>query len=173
MPTIKDIDEATFVEIYGGVYEHSPWVARQAYREGLQSLEAGWLALAFARQVNAASHERQLQLIKAHPDLSGRAAVSGELTAASTAEQAGAGIDQCSEEEFARFAEFNARYRARFGFPFIMAVKGSNRHEILAAFAARVDNDYDEEFATALGEIHKIAQFRLEAIAGNERLTRE
>lgn len=164
LPLSKDMDEEAFVEMFGGVYEHSPWVARQAFKEGIESLEPGWLAIAFARQVDGAADERKLALIRAHPDLAGRAAVRGELTAASSAEQSGAGIDQCSPEEFARFAALNQDYRARFGFPFIMAVKGSNRHAILEAFAARVGNGYEAEFATAIGEIHKIARFRLDEI---------
>ena len=159
-----DMDENSFVETYGGVYEHSPWVAQQAFGAGIESLEPEWLATAFARQVDAADVDRKLALIRAHPDLAGRAAVRGELTAASSAEQAGAGIDQCSTEEFARFEAFNREYRARFGFPFIMAVKGSNRHAILDAFAARVGNDYATEFAMAIAEIHKIARFRLDEI---------
>ena len=169
----KDMDEKTFVGIFGGVYEHSPWVAQQAFREGIESLEPGWLAMAFSRQVDGAPAERKLALIRAHPDLAGRAALRGELTAASSEEQAGAGIDQCSPEEFARFAALNQEYRARFGFPFIMAVKGSNRHAILAAFAARVGNEYQDEFATAIGEIHKIARFRLDEICQRMRAATE
>lgn len=173
MQTIDAMDERAFADIYGGVYEHSPWVARQAYREGITSLEPGWLAIAFARQVDGATAAQKLELIRAHPDLAGRAAVRGELTAASNAEQAGAGIDQCSPEEFARFEALNGEYRAKFGFPFIMAVKGSNRHAILAAFAARIGNDYQEEFDTAISEIHKIARFRLDEISQRKQATKE
>ena len=103
----------------------------------------------------SASREAQLALINAHPDLAGKAAIRGELTASSTSEQAGAGIHECSAEEFARFTELNDAYKARFGF--IKAVKGSNRHQILAAFEERIQHSADEEFATALAEINKIA----------------
>ncbi|MHC3973289.1 2-oxo-4-hydroxy-4-carboxy-5-ureidoimidazoline decarboxylase, partial [Pseudomonas aeruginosa] len=106
----------------------------------------------------------QLALINAHPDLAGKAAIRGELTASSTSEQAGAGIHECSAEEFARFTELNDAYKARFGFPFIKAVKGSNRHQILAAFEERIQHSADEEFATALAEINKIALFRLQQL---------
>lgn len=173
MQTVDAMNEQAFVDTYGGVYEHSPWVARQAYREGISSLEPGWLAIAFARQVDGATLERKLELIRAHPDLAGRAAVRGELTAASSAEQAGAGIDQCSSEEFARFEALNQEYRGKFGFPFIMAVKGSNRHAILAAFAARIGNEYQDEFDTAMGEIHKIARFRLDEISQRKQAAEE
>jgi len=90
--------------------------------------------------------------------------VRGELTAASTSEQAGAGIHECTPDEFARFTELNDAYKAKFGFPFIMAVKGSNRHQILAAFEERIHNSPEQEFARALAEINKIALFRLQAM---------
>lgn len=159
--------EDAFVNIYGDVYEHSAWVARATWRQGISDLSVNNLARVLATQVNTASPNKQLQLIKKHPDLAGRAALRGELTAESTAEQAGAGIDQCSAGEFSRFETLNEKYKKKFGFPFIMAVKGSNRFAILDAFVARVENDYDTEFATAIGEIHKIARFRLEDIGDN------
>ena len=109
----------------------------------------------------SADHDRQLALINAHPDLAGKAAVQGQLTEASTHEQAGAGIHQCTEEEFQRFTELNEAYKAKFKFPFIMAVKGSDRHQILAAFETRIHNPADVEFKCALAEINKIALFRL------------
>ena len=102
-----------------------------------------------------------LDLINAHPDLAGKAAIAGELTEASTSEQAGAGIHECTEEEFARFTELNEAYKDKFQFPFIMAVKGSNRHQIIAAFEQRIHNSPEQEFITALQEINKIALFRL------------
>ena len=112
----------------------------------------------------SASHEAQLALINAQPDLAGKVAVRGELTASSTSEQAGAGIHECTAEEFARFNELNDAYKAKFGFPFIKAVKGSNRHQILAAFEERIHNTPEQEFQTALAEINKIAMFRLQQL---------
>src|SRR5690606_5434957 len=94
----------------------------------------------------------------------GRAAIAGGLTAASSAEQASAGIDQCTEAEYARFQELNEQYKAKFGFPFVIAVRGKRRSDILAAFEQRVRNDKDEEMATAIREIHEIARLRLEAM---------
>lgn len=112
----------------------------------------------------SADRAAQLALINAHPDLAGKAAVQGELTASSTSEQAGAGIHLCTPSEFARFTELNDAYKARFHFPFIMAVKGSDRHQILAAFEQRIQHSADTEFACALAEINKIALFRLQAL---------
>lgn len=153
-----------FVTRYGGVYEHSPWVAEEAQTiaAGIEDVDA--LATIMADCVDNASAERQLELIRAHPDLAGRAQLAGELTAESTNEQASAGLDQCSADEYARFQSLNEAYRDKFGFPFVMAVRDSNRARILEAFAARLDNDYDTEFETALAEIHKIARLRLAAI---------
>jgi len=156
-----------FVEIFGGVYEHSPWVAEGAWSRGLgpehDSVEG--LSTLLGEIVGKAGTQQQLALIQAHPDLAGKAAVRGELTTASTSEQAGAGIDQCSEVEFERFQNFNTAYKEKFRFPFIMAVKGSNRIAILTAFEQRLDNNPEVEFDRALEEIHKIAGFRLEQIA--------
>ena len=112
----------------------------------------------------SADHARQLALINAHPDLAGKAAVQGQLTEASTNEQAGAGIHQCTAEEFQRFTELNDAYKAKFAFPFIMAVKGSNRHQILAAFETRIHHPVETEFTCALAEINKIALFRLQTL---------
>jgi len=158
---------ADFVARFGGVYEHSPWIAEAAHRRGLTSAEdrpAG-LAAAMAAVLADAEREAKLALIRAHPDLAGRAAIAGELTEASRSEQAGAGLDRCTPEEYRRFQELNAAYKAKFGFPFILAVAGKTRHEILAAFEARIGNDPETEFRTALNEINKIARIRLEALA--------
>jgi len=159
----RAVSRDTFVRRYGGVYEHSPWVADRCFDAG-QHLGPEQLAGLFAKCVDSADDQTKLELIRAHPDLAGRAAIRGELTNESTAEQASAGIDQCSIEEYERFVAFNAAYREKFDFPFVMAVKNSNRHEILAAFVKRIGNDAQTEFRTAIEEIHKIARLRLEAI---------
>jgi len=111
--------------------------------------------------VEAAPHDRQLALLCAHPDLAGRLAVRGELTAESSAEQTSAGLDKCTPEEFQRFTALNESYKRKFPFPFIMAVKGKSRGEILEAFERRIDNSEEAEFRTALSEVHKIALLRL------------
>ncbi|SDJ96871.1 OHCU decarboxylase [Pseudomonas delhiensis] len=164
--TPASLDRAAFVAAFADIYEHSPWVAEKAYDlgvdESLNDIEA--LQQRMADILLSASHEAQLALINAHPDLAGKAAVRGELTASSTSEQAGAGIHECTAEEFARFNELNDAYKAKFGFPFIKAVKGSNRHQILAAFEERIHNTPEQEFQTALAEINKIAMFRLQQL---------
>lgn len=159
----REMTREAFLTRFGGVYEHSPWVAEGvlAARLGPAHDSAEGLQAAMARVVEAAGRERQLALLRAHPDLAGRLAVAGALTASSTAEQASAGLDRCTPAEFARFQGLNTAYRQRFGFPFIMAVKGRSRTEILAAFERRVANDAETEFTTALGEVHKIALLRL------------
>jgi OHCU decarboxylase len=152
-----------FVATFADVYEHSPWVAERTYELGLdeQDNQVEHLHHKMQTVLLKASKEQQLALINAHPDLAGRAAVNGELTAASTAEQAGAGIDQCTSEEFETFTNYNNSYKSRFNFPFIMAVKGANRFQILESFEMRLGNDSETEFATAIEEINKIALFRL------------
>ena len=154
-------DRDAFVARYGGVYEHSPWVAERAWDGGAP--EAGDVVPALRRVVERAGHAAQLALLRAHPDLAGRLGV-GALTADSAAEQAGAGLDQCSEAEFAEFTALNARYVERFGFPFIIAVRGLDRAAILAAFRRRVEGDPEAEFRTALDQVHRIAALRIAAI---------
>jgi len=154
-----------FVHRYGGVYEHSPWVATRVQDILLgAAVDCESLASLMADCVDNASVDVQLDLIRAHPDLAGKAQVAGELTADSSEEQSKAGLDQCTAEEFETFQSLNAAYKEKFSFPFIMAVRESTRGDILEAFAARIKNDYDLEFETALQEIHKIARLRLVAL---------
>ena len=163
-PSTLSRDE--FIATFADIYEHSPWVAAAAYDQG-QLSELDDIQTLHARMSEIllnADHARQLALINAHPDLAGKAAVQGQLTESSTNEQAGAGIHECTPEEFQRFTELNEAYKTRFAFPFIMAVKGSNRHQILAAFEERIHNPVNAEFACALAEINKIALFRLQAL---------
>jgi OHCU decarboxylase len=154
-----------FIMRFGGVYEHSPWVAEAVFDGGNVADDINQLARAMAAVVDGASHERQLALLRAHPDLAGRLAVRGELTQASTDEQKSAGLDQCSREELERFQSLNTEYTGKFGFPFILAVSGKIRTQILENFETRLGNSPKQEFATALGEVHKIARIRLEKLA--------
>ena len=149
--------------MYGRVYEHSSWIAETAWSKGVKAEHdtVGGLHRTLAEIVEAAPRERQLALLCAHPDLAGRLAMRGELTAESTGEQASAGLDKCSPEEFRRFTALNEGYKAKFAFPFIMAVKGRSRGEILEAFERRIQHSEDVEFRTALSEVHKIALLRL------------
>jgi 2-oxo-4-hydroxy-4-carboxy-5-ureidoimidazoline decarboxylase len=153
-----------FADRFAGIYEHSRWVAEEAAAVVSADDSLATIAAVMADCVDNASTGKQLALIQAHPDLAGKAQVAGELTEDSTTEQASAGLDQCSAEEYARFQTLNAEYHDKFGFPFVMAVRGSSRAEILEAFGNRVGNDLDTEFETALAEIHKIARLRIEAM---------
>jgi OHCU decarboxylase len=159
----RALDRGSFLALYGPVYEHSPWIAEAVLAAGL-TLDhdtAEGLQAAMAAVVAAAPRERQLALLRAHPDLAGRLAVRGELTPQSAAEQAGAGLGDCSPAEFQRLTALNETYNSRFGFPFVMAVKVRSRAEILAAFERRIAHDPESEFRTALEEVHKIALLRL------------
>ena len=160
------LTRALFVERFGGVYEHSRWVAEAACDAGLvaEADTADGLAKAMARAMASGSEARKRALIAAHPDLAGKLALAKGLTAESTKEQASAGLDRLSADELARFTAFNDAYRARFGFPFIMAVKGQPREVILAAFERRLGHDEPTEFATALVEIDRIAALRIAEI---------
>lgn len=153
-----------FVEKFGGIYEHSSWVAEEAASVVADSGDMEAIATVMADCVDNASREKRLELIRAHPDLAGKAQIAGELTEDSTTEQASAGLDQCSAEEYERFQSLNRAYHEKFGFPFVMAVRNSSRADILEAFGARLNNEPDEEFETAMAEIHKIARLRLEAM---------
>ena len=150
-----NLDELT------SVFEHSPWVAERAWPTGpfadLESLHA-----AMVRQVAQASIEEKLALIRAHPDLGARA----EMSASSVEEQAGAGLDRLTAEEFQRLHRLNGAYRDKFGFPFLLAVKNSTKHDILRGLEDRLMNSPDQEFDEALRQIYRIAWFRLQSIAG-------
>ncbi len=155
-----------FLERFGGVYEHSPWIAEAAYDAGLpaDADSAEGLTKAMAAAVAKGSDEQKRALILAHPDLAGRLAQAGRLTAESTHEQAAAGLDRLSPDEIEKFAALNDAYRARFSMPFIMAVKGKTKADILAAFDHRLKNDQDVEPKIALAEIDRVAALRLRDI---------
>lgn len=152
-----------FLDRYANVVEHSPWVAEKAWQQGMSVAQdtPDGLAERLGKVLMAAPREEQIDVIRAHPDLAGKAALAGELTRASLDEQAGAGLDQCSPDELARFERLNAAYKARFGFPFVVAVKGLDRHAILAAFEERLTHDEEQERETAITQIIKIVRLRL------------
>lgn len=158
-----EMDRESFVARFGGVFEHSPFIAERAFEAGLgpEADSAAGLHAALCRVFRAASEAERLGVLKAHPDLAGRLAAARRLTAASTAEQAGAGLDALTDDERARFLALNETYTGRFGFPFILAVKGRTKDEILANFEARIGKDRETEFATACSEVEKIAGLRL------------
>ncbi len=153
-------DETTFVNTLGFIFEHSPWVAARVWPRrpfaGLSALHAAMCAV-----VAEASPQERLELIRAHPDLVGRAASDGTLTAASSGEQAAAGLDRLDPEEAAMFTRLNAAYWARFGFPFVICVRENKKAAIVAGLRTRSGNDRATEMAMALDEIAKIAALRL------------
>jgi 2-oxo-4-hydroxy-4-carboxy-5-ureidoimidazoline decarboxylase len=143
------------------LFEHSPWVeARADARPSSGDRHADLMAVMYS-----AAPEEQLALIRAHPELAGKAAIARELTDASAAEQASAGLDRLTPAEFERFQALNAAYRTRFGFPFIICVRLTDKAGILAAMQARLANDRDTEIAAALAEIGKIVKLRLEDLS--------
>jgi 2-oxo-4-hydroxy-4-carboxy-5-ureidoimidazoline decarboxylase len=157
---LAGLDREAFLAAFGDVFEHSPWVAEGAWKRApFRSLDP--LHAAMVQVLREAAEERQLALIRAHPDLAGKAAIQGELTSASTEEQARSGLSSLTPQEFARFQELNDAYKARFGFPLIIAVKGLGKDEILAAFERRLGNDPETERRTALEQIERIALLRL------------
>ncbi len=161
-------DARIFVDSLGGIFEHSPWVASGVVdQRPFASLDA--LHQAMCAVVDGAGEERQLALIRAHPQLAGKAAIAGELTASSSREQQGAGLDRCSAEEYARLHALNAAYEQRFGFPFILAVRGHDRYSILAELDRRLHQPADREFAEALQQIARIARFRLQDLLAESR----
>ncbi|EIM28199.1 allantoinase PuuE [Microvirga lotononidis] len=151
-----------FVDVFGDIFEHSPWIAERTYEAGLTTgLDtAEGLQAAMVQVLSQGTHEQKLALINAHPDLAGRLKLA-DLTADSRNEQSSAGLDSLTEEERNRFLKLNDAYRQKFGFPFIMAVKGRSKDEILAAFEERLDHEQDIEFETAIGQIELIALLRL------------
>lgn len=153
---VNRLDQGAFVERLGWVFEHSPWVAERAWAtRPWTSLEM--LHQAMCQMVEAAPIALKLALIRAHPDLGSRA----RMAEASTREQKGAGLDTLTPQEFNRLQGLNRAYTEKFGFPFILAVRGLTKHDILRALEERLEHDKETEFETALEQIYRIAGFRL------------
>lgn len=157
------LPQSEFSRELGAIFEHSPWIPERAWA-ARPFADVGALHQAMVRVVQQAAPAEQLALITAHPELAGKEAASGTLTHDSTNEQRGAGLDQCSAVELARLRGLNAAYREHFGFPFVIAVKGLSRYQIMDAIEARLQNAREAEFSTCLAEIGKIARFRLDAL---------
>lgn len=162
---LNSASPSQFIAALSSIYEHSPWVA-EAIVTQRPFADVDALAHAMAQAVAHADEETQMQLIRAHPQLAGKAAIAGELTDSSTREQRGAGLDQCTPEQFAHLTRLNDAYQEKFGFPFILAVRGHTRDSILANMAARLPNEVADERTEALRQIDQIARFRLEALLG-------
>ena len=159
----SEMTQARFVEVFGGIFEHSPWIAERAWGLELGPTHdtATGVHSALARIFRTASHEERLGVLKAHPDLAGKLAAAKRLTPESTAEQASAGLDALTDDERAEFTRLNEAYTAKHGFPFIIAVKDNTKASILDAFTRRIDNDSETEFAEACAQVERIADLRL------------
>jgi 2-oxo-4-hydroxy-4-carboxy-5-ureidoimidazoline decarboxylase len=161
---LSDLDQAAFVEAVGWVFEHSPWVAERSWRRRpFGSFQA--LHRAMISEVETASYEQQLALLCAHPDLGSRA----KMSSTSTAEQTNVGLDRLTPEEDSRFRDLNDAYRNKFGFPFLFAVRGSNKQQILAALTLRLESPAKEEFRVSLQQVYSIAGFRLHNLIDNQQ----
>ncbi|MDC0612339.1 2-oxo-4-hydroxy-4-carboxy-5-ureidoimidazoline decarboxylase [Vibrio sp.] len=164
---VNDLDQEQFVNMFGDIYEHSQWVARELWEIKQKTdceevtLSQAWIQSTMVRIVDNASEQTKLSMLFAHPDLAGKAALAGDMTDSSISEQSGAGLDQCTEEELTSFTQLNDAYRTKFGFPFIKAVKGATKDIILEDFKLRLQNTPEVEFELAMNEVHKIAGFRL------------
>lgn len=155
--------KADFIARFGSIFEHSPWIAERTYDAGLTTLSdsASGLHGEMVKVFRASSREERLAVLKAHPDLAGKLATAKRLTRESTAEQASAGLDALTDEERQAFTQLNDAYTQKFGFPFIIAVKGRSKAEILSAFERRIANDREREFETACAQVERIALLRL------------
>jgi OHCU decarboxylase len=161
---INDLDKSAFVQAVGWVFEHSPWVAERSWsHRPFASLEE--LNGTMESEVESASPAERLALLRAHPDLGSRA----QMSPSSTDEQAAAGLDRLTAEEYQRFHRLNEAYKSKFGFPFLFAVKGSNKLQILEALERRLDAEAEEEFRTAITQVYRIARFRLENLIDGRR----
>ena len=156
---LNAMDQRSFVAALGWIFEHSPWVPERAFgARPFSNLDA--LHAAMIEQVERATLAERLALLRAHPDLGVRA----RLSEASSVEQSGAGLDSLTPVEFEQLQRINTAYRARFGFPFLLAVKGSTKHDVLRALQARMEATPENEYREALRQVYRIARFRLEGL---------
>jgi 2-oxo-4-hydroxy-4-carboxy-5-ureidoimidazoline decarboxylase len=160
---LNDSNAKRFVELLGGIFEHSPWVAERVYDKRPFASRVD-LHRRMVAAVHEASQRQRRELLCQHPELAGKEADANSLTDASKREQAGAGLNQCSAAELARIKHFNQAYSAKHGFPFIIAVTGLDKLQIIAAMEQRLDNQAESEFTTAIREVEKIAMIRLNAL---------
>ncbi|WGW05973.1 allantoinase PuuE [Tropicibacter oceani] len=160
----SQMDKASFVAEYGGIFEHSPWIAEAGFdlEFGPTHDSAAGVHSLLSRIFRSASEEQRLGVLTAHPDLAGKLAAAGRLTRESTAEQAGAGLDMLTDDERAEFTALNTAYTTRFGFPFIIAVRDNTKASIMEAFKRRIDNSREAEFAEACRQVERIAELRLQ-----------
>jgi len=160
---INQSDPARFVELLGAIFEHSPWVAELVYPER-PFASRNQLHQIMTAAVRRAPEVQRMALLCQHPELAGREADAGTLTHDSKREQAGAGLNQCTPEELAKIKAHNQAYRAKFDFPFIIAVTGLDKYQVIAAMQNRLEHSVEQEFTTAIGEVEKIARIRIDAL---------
>ncbi len=160
---LNKLSKQAFIELLGSIYEHSPWVAEQAYEQrpfdSMHSLQHVMFDI-----VQASGIDDRLTLIRNHPELAGKEADEGTLTADSQKEQSRAGLNHCTAEELKQIRELNKDYLDKFSFPFVIAVSGLNKHQIISAMRSRMQNDDEIEFITSIKEIGKIGRIRLDAL---------
>lgn len=160
-----DMNRAEFMETFGQIFEHSPWIAENVWNDGLDRRHdsAAGMHEVMCNEIRRADHEAKLEILRAHPELACSIA-RDDMTESSRKEQRRSGLDQCSTEEFAEFQRLNQAYRDKFGFPFILAIKGYQRKQILEIFRKRLEHSPEEEFQAALGQVMKIGLYRLQEI---------
>ena len=161
----KNFKKSKFISLFESIYEHSDWVIKNVIEDKSNIPNTIYeLKLKMKNEVDNCSENLKLKLLRAHPELGIKKNEISSLTHSSQAEQKSAGLDQCSEEEYEEIKSLNKSYKEKFQFPFIIAVKGLNRLDIIKSMKKRVDNNYEEEFLTAINEVHKIAKIRLDAL---------
>lgn len=169
---LNALDRDAFREALRSLFEGPPWIVSEAWgRRPFADREALYRGL--IEVMRAAPVERQVELLRAHPDLVGRAALAGTLSRDSTAEQAAAGLNRLSQEEIATFTRLNDEYQAKFGFPFVVCARENTKATILAGFAERLPHSRDDEIRIALGEVAKICRLRLDALVRDDNATDE
>ena len=161
----KNFKKSKFISLFESIYEHSDWVIKNVIEDKSNIPNTIYeLKLKMKNEVDNSSENLKLKLLRSHPELGIKKNEISSLTQSSQAEQKSAGLDQCSEEEYEEIKSLNKTYKEKFQFPFIIAVKGLNRLDIIKSMKKRVDNNYEEEFLTAINEVHKIAKIRLDAL---------
>lgn len=162
----NEYDKSRFRDLFGGVYEHSSWLADAVFDSAFEApiLDGESLIQRFEQVFLNSSKAQQLEVLRAHPELACQRATSEQLTAASQREQSGSGLDQCSDNELNQFLDINNKYMIKHKFPFIISVKGLSRSGILKLFEKRLSNDSETEFEIALQQVNRIARIRIETI---------
>ena len=161
----KNFKKSKFVSLFGSIYEHSDWVIKSVIEDKSKLPNtSNELRSVMKKIVNKSSDNLKLKLLRSHPELGIKKNEISSLTESSQEEQKSAGLDQCSQEEYEEIKSLNKLYKEKFDFPFIIAVKGLNRSDVINSMKNRVNNNYEEEFSTAINEVHKIAKIRFDAL---------